>query len=313
FYLASNQIYKTILNGIELKKNESVIIVPDDVLGFISFDGLITDNNYKPNIASWPFLIKNNSLTYAFSLKTLIAHETKSSSKNFTGLFIAHQKNGLKPLQAVKDEAEAIKKIIKGDFLFDEKVNTASINKAFEDSQILHIGTHAYLSGKNLEPTLDLDKEKLFLFELSAKKQAPSLVVLSACRTADGLLANGEGIISLSRGFNAIGTSATIAGLWNVNDVAASVIIGDFYKHLVNHKSSGRALHEAKIDWLNQAQNNNAFYLPYYWDNLIYMGTDQQIELASATNWPLMLGIGVGLILVIGLFFCLRRRYIILP
>jgi CHAT domain-containing protein len=308
FYLASNQIYKLILNGINLKKNESVVIVPDDVLGFISFDGLITDNNYKPSISSWPFLIKTNSLTYAFSLKTLVAHKNASSSKNFTGLFIAHQKNGLKPLQAVKDEAAAIKKIIKGDFLYDEKVNSATLNKAFENSQILHIGTHAYLSGKNQEPTLDLDKEKLFLFELSAKKQAPSLVILSACRTADGLLANGEGIISLSRGFNAIGTPATIAGLWNVNDVAASVIIGNFYKHLVNHKSNGEALHQAKIDWLNKVQNNNAFYLPYYWDNLIYMGTDQQIELTSATNWELILGVGVGLVLVLGVILVFRRR-----
>ncbi|WP_316782969.1 CHAT domain-containing protein [Pedobacter frigiditerrae] len=309
FYLTSHQIYQTILRGIKLQKNESVIIIPDDVLGFISFDGLITDNNYKPSISSWPFLIKSNSLTYAFSLKTLSAHKNASRAKNFTGLFIAHQKNGLKPLQAVKDEAAAIKKIINGDFLFDEKVNSATLNNAFENSQVLHIGTHAYLSGKNQEPTLDLDKEKLFLFELSAKKQAPSLVVLSACRTADGLLANGEGIISLSRGFNAIGTPATIAGLWNVNDVAASVIIGDFYKHLVNHKSNGEALHQAKIDWLNKAQNNNAFYLPYYWDNLIYMGTDQHIELASATNWILIIGSGVGFVLVFVMILVLRKRF----
>jgi len=309
FYLASHQIYQTILRGIKLQKNESVIIVPDDVLGFVSFDGLITDKKYKPSISSWPFLIKNNSLTYAFSLKTLIANKRESKAKTFTGLFISHQKNGLKPLKAVEDEAAAIKKVLKGGFLFDEKVNSATLNKAFESSQVLHIGTHAYLSGKNQEPTLDLDKEKLFLFELSAKKQAPSLVVLSACRTADGLLANGEGIISLSRGFNAIGTPATIAGLWNVNDVAASVIIGDFYKHLVNHKSNGEALHQAKIDWLNKPQNNNAFYLPYYWDNLIYMGSDQQMELTGATNWRLISGIGVGLIVILVVIFSLRRKF----
>ncbi|TCC92200.1 CHAT domain-containing protein [Pedobacter frigiditerrae] len=307
FYLASHQIYQTILRGIKLQKNESVIIVPDDVLGFISFDGLITDKNYKPSISSWPFLIKSNSLTYAFSLKTLIAQKKASSAKNFTGLFITHQKNGLKPLQAVEDEAVAIKKVLKGDFLFNEKVNSAMLNKTFENSQVLHIGTHAYLSGKNQEPTLDLGKEKLFLFELSAKKQAPSLVVLSACRTADGLLANGEGIISLSRGFIAIGTPATIAGLWNVNDVVASVIIGDFYKHIVSHKSNGEALHQTKIDWLNKPQNNNAFYLPYYWDNLIYMGTDQHIELTSATNWGLIWGVGAVFVILLAMILVLRR------
>ncbi|KQC02374.1 CHAT domain-containing protein [Pedobacter sp. Hv1] len=309
FYQASYNLYQSILKGTKFTKGESVVIVPDGALGYISFDGLITDGKYNPNIANWPFLIKQNTISYAFSLKTLTANKTASQNQNFTGLFITHQKNNNKPLKAVEDEAAAIKKIVKGDFLFNEEVNASTFNKAFEKSSVLHIGTHAYLSGKNQEPTLDFDKEKLFLFELAAKKQAPALVLLSACRTADGLLANGEGVISLSRGFNAIGTPATIAGLWNVNDVAASVITSNFYKHLLQQQSSGNALHQAKLDWLNAPQTADAFYLPYYWDSLIYMGTDQQIELATTTNWRLLLGIGITLIAVMGLVVWMKRRF----
>jgi CHAT domain-containing protein len=306
FYLASNKIYQSILHGITLPKNEAVIIVPDDVLGYISFDGLITDQQYKPNISSWPFLIKNNHLTYAFSLKTLVAHKTESTNTSFSGLFITHQKSNNKPLKAVEDEANAIKKNVRGNFIFNDKVNAASLNHAFEHSGVLHISTHAYLSGKNQEPTLDFDKEKLFLFELSARRSTPSLVVLSACRTADGILADGEGIISLSRGFNAIGTPATIAGLWNVNDVTAAKIVSRFYQHLINRKSSGEALHQAKIDWLNTPQNNSSLYLPYYWDNLIFMGNDQVIELTKATNWKLIVWI-TGVLLILAMVIWLRR------
>lgn len=308
FYQRSHQLYQSILKGIKFTKGESVVIVPDEVLGYISFDGLITDGIYRSNIASWPFLIKNNSITYAFSLKTLTSTKTQNPTQNFTGLFITHQKNSNKPLKAVEDEATAIKKIVNGDFLFNDQVNTQTFNKAFEKSNVLHIGTHAYLSGQNQEPTLDFGKERLFLFELAAKKQAPALVVLSACRTADGLLANGEGVISLSRGFNAIGTPATIAGLWNVNDVAASVITSNFYTHLLAGESNGNALHLAKVDWLNAAQSTDAFYLPYYWDSLIYMGTDQQIELKAATNWKLILSIGTFVILLLGTFVFIKRR-----
>jgi CHAT domain-containing protein len=308
FFLASNKIYQSVLKGINLIKNEPVIIVPDEVLGYISFDGLITTNQYTANISSWPFLIKNNTITYAFSLKTLTANKTAVNPKDFAGLFITHQKNNNKPLKAVQDEANSIKKLIRGKFLFNDEVNSETFIHSFEESRILHIGTHAYLSGKNQEPTLDFGKQKIFLFELAAKKSAPSLVVLSACRTADGLLANGEGIISLSRGFNAIGTPATIAGLWNVNDVAASVITGNFYKHLVAHKSNGEALHAAKLDWLNANQTTDALYLPYYWDSLIYMGTDQQIELHSAINWGLWIGIGVGVCLCLALVAFWRKR-----
>ncbi len=308
FYQTSYQLYQSILKNVKFVKGQSVIIVPDGALGYISFDGLITEDNYKPNIANWPFLIKNNSITYAFSLKTLTSTKTATHIQNFTGLFITHQKNSNKPLKAVADEAEAIKKTVNGDFLLNDQVNSHSFNEAFEKSSVLHIGTHAYLSGKNQEPTLDFDKEKLFLFELAAKKQAPALVVLSACRTADGLLANGEGVISLSRGFNAIGTPATIAGLWNVNDVAASVITGNFYKHMLAGESNGNALHMAKIDWLNAPQTADAFYLPYYWDSLIYMGTDQQLTLKAATNWVLMLGIGTAVILFFGALVLIKLR-----
>ncbi len=308
FYSASNKIYQSILNGIKLPKNEPVIIVPDDVLGYISFDGLITDQQYKPSISNWPFLIKSHYITYAFSLKTLVANKTESNNSNFTGLFITHQKNSNQPLKAVEDEASAIQKIVGGDLHFNDQVNTGVINNAFEHSRVLHISTHAYLSGKNQEPTLDLDKEKLFLFELSAKKNAPSLVVLSACRTADGLLADGEGIISLSRGFNAIGTPATIAGLWNVNDVTAAEIVSRFYQHLINRKSSGEALHQAKIDWLNTPQSNSSLYLPYYWDNLIFMGTDQVIELSAANNWKLITGIIVGLVMILVAMVLVRKK-----
>ncbi|MBB2144155.1 CHAT domain-containing protein [Pedobacter sp. LMG 31464] len=308
FFLASNKIYQSILKDIKLTKNEPVIIVPDEVLGYISFDGLITTNQYTPNISSWPFLIKNNTITYAFSLKTLTANKTEVNHKDFAGLFITHQKNSNKPLKAVQDEADGIKKLIRGKFLFNDEVNSKTFINAFEESKILHIGTHAYLSGKSQEPTLDFGKEKIFLFELAAKKSAPSLAVLSACRTADGLLANGEGIISLSRGFNAIGTPATIAGLWNVNDVTASVITGNFYKHLLAHKSNGEALHSAKLDWLNANQTTDALYLPYYWDSLIYMGTDQQIAMQPAISWRLWMGIGVGICLCLALVVFWRKK-----
>ncbi|TDG36676.1 CHAT domain-containing protein [Pedobacter changchengzhani] len=311
FFEASNHVYKTLLGNILFTPNEKIIIVPDGVLAFISFDGLITNSKYTANISSWPFLIKSNIISYAFSLKTLVSNKASSKSNNFAGLFITHQKLNNQPLLAVQEEADKIKQIVGGNFLFNDEVNHNSFINAFENSKVLHIGTHAYLSGENAEPTLDFEKEKIYLFELSSQKTAPSLVVLSACRTADGALANGEGVISLSRGFNAIGTPATIAGLWNVNDHAASIITANFYKFLLNDKSGSEALNLAKKDWLNQPKSTDAMYLPYYWDSLIYMGLDQNINLKASTNWKLINGILVA-ISILGcsiIWFLNRKRF----
>jgi CHAT domain-containing protein len=301
YFMESNRIYTTLFKNTNLQPNEQLCIVADDVLGYLSFDGLVTNNKYEPAFSQWPYLIKKLTTTYAFSLNALIKNKAKNGNRSsFSGLFVTHEGNNNTPITAVKKEAEAIKKLVKGNYLYDDEVNNKAFFNSFENSATLHISTHAYLSGVNKEPTLDFGKEKLFLFELLAKRNRPNLLVLSACRTGDGLLAKGEGIISLSRGFSAIGTPATIAGLWNVNDETISQITTNMYKYLLDGQSCGQALHMAKLAWLNTAQTADALYLPYYWDSLILMGANNPVHLQAATNkiyWYAVIGalLGVGL------------------
>ncbi len=283
FFKAAHSIYEKVVAGLELKKKERVVIIPDEELGYLSFDGLLTDSNYTSSISAWPFLIKKLSMSYAFSLSTLVSQSVSRSHANgFTGFFISHQGADKQYIPAVEKEAEAIESAVSGRFFMDKAAKVNAFYEAFEQSAVLHIGTHAYLSGAQQEPTLALDDDQIFLFELSAGQHAPALVMLSACRTADGMMAAGEGIISLSRGFAAIGTQGTIAGLWNVNDDAASAITASCYAHLLDQTPVSEALHLAKLDWLLNKRNAELEYLPYYWDALIYMGYDQKIALTPA-------------------------------
>ena len=306
FFLASNALYNNLFNQISLAKNERLCIVADDVLGYLSFDGLITAGKYNPAISQWPFLIKRATTTYAFSLNTLNANKAGNTNAGFSGLFITHQNS--KPIEAVKKEAAEIKQVVNGSYIYDDDVNSTSFFKAFENSAVLHISTHAYLSGRNSEPTLDLGKDKLYLFELLAKQQKPALVVLSACRTGDGLLAKSEGIISLARGFSAIGTPATVAGLWNVNDDAASEITASFYQYLLKGQSSGLALHHAKMKWLSATKSADASYLPYYWDSLVLMGADTSVELSTGDPHKAMYGLVCAAIVALSFAFWWKRR-----
>lgn len=68
----------------------------------------------------------------------------------------------------------------------------------------------------------------VFLFELYGKLFQPQLVVLSACRTGHGMLAKGEGIISLARGFTAAGAGGIVAGMWDMNDETTASLMGSF-------------------------------------------------------------------------------------
>ncbi|MCJ0741114.1 CHAT domain-containing protein [Pedobacter montanisoli] len=298
FFKDSHQIYQVFLGKVTIKPDEMLTIIPDETLNYLSFDGLITDSNFGYRISQWPFLIKNSTLKYAFSLHTLLAKYKESGSIKFTGLFITHEQGNQTILESVKEEATSLKQVLSGKFITDAAINRKNFNDVFERSGILHIGTHAYLSGAHLEPTLDLGTEKLYLFELAGKKNAPALIILTACKTADGFLANGEGVISFSRGFNAMGTPSVIAGLWNVNDKAAAQISKNFYQYLSQDKSGAEALHLAKLAWLNQTQPNDAYYLPYYWDSLIYSGKDQHIKIKKASD-PVIMWIGCLSVLIV--------------
>lgn len=296
FFNASYHCYQTLMGDFSFPKKEHLIIVPDEALGKLSFEGLITGQSYQPVISKWPFFLKKQNVAYAFSIQTWInqskrKHSSLSEKENpetekFAGLFITHQGNNKQAIPAVALEAASLKKLVSGEFLIDKDAGTKDFLRAFEQADVLHISTHSYLSGVRKEPTLAFQDNQVFLFELSALQNAPGLVVLSACRTADGMMADGEGIISLSRGFAAIGTQGTIATLWNVNDDAAAKITAETYKNLLEGKEISSSLHEAKLNWLNSPQQSANQYLPYYWDALIFMGYDQSINLPKA-DWPL--------------------------
>lgn len=286
FFKSSYAIFKELMAPFKVKKGDRLVIIPDELTGYLSFDGLITDSNYVSSISAWPFFIRKASLSYAFSIQTLINQSAvKTRGKGFAGLFITHQGKAGKYIPAVEKEAQAIKDQLSGEFLMDKAATVNHFFEAFDQSAVLHIGTHAYLSGKQQEPTLVLNDDEVFLFELSARKNAPALVMLSACRTADGIMAAGEGVISLSRGFAAIGTQGTIAGLWNVNDDAASAITAGCYRYMLERKPVATALHLSKLDWLSARHNSELEYLPYYWDALVYMGYDQALELDPADSY----------------------------
>ena len=131
-------------------------------------------------------------------------------------------------------------------------------------------------------------------------------MVLSACRTADGFLADGEGIISLSRGFNAIGTSATIAGLWNVNDHAVAYITQHFYQSLLKGNTSAEALRDAKLAWIKDPKTSGALLLPYYWDSLVYIGKNQTFDVEKPFFILLMLWSLGGLVVIVLSIFAFR-------
>lgn len=79
------------------------------------------------------------------------------------------------------------------------------------------------------------------------------MVTLSACQTAMGLQAVGEGTLGLHRAFHLAGVRTTVASLWNVPDEATQQLMIDFYDGLWSKKlSRGEALRQAQLAMLRE-------------------------------------------------------------
>lgn len=88
------------------------------------------------------------------------------------------------------------------------------------------------------------------------------LVVLSACETAKGHIDFIDGVMGLQKGLKRAGVGSIIMSLWNVPDIATSILMTSFYDYLVNGDTPRIALQKAQKDL---RKKEPAYDSPYYW------------------------------------------------
>ena len=309
YYRDAYNIYHWLWPAPDQKKREHCIIIPDGVFGYLPFEALVTDPRYVADPGQWPYLVNNTELYYSYSLQTAQQlGRLERPNTIFAGFFVSFDSSQQSALPAVKKEYDAIHDVVAGDFFREKEASLAAFNKSLANVNLLHISTHSFLQGKENLPVLQLSDDKFFLFELYGKAFRPQLVVLSACRTGHGMLAEGEGIISLARGFTATGAEGIVAGLWNMNDETTAQLSGTFYSRLAVGDLPAAALREAKLQWLHR-QTGQAFQkLPYFWAGMIYSGDNRKVEMEKKNGGTQLWGIVVVVVGLIAMIFFLRRR-----
>ncbi|MEO1085316.1 MAG: CHAT domain-containing tetratricopeptide repeat protein, partial [Acidobacteriota bacterium] len=143
--------------------------------------------------------------------------------------------------------------------------------------RILHFASHAFLSSDFPELSgvvlslVDADGEPLVGFlsvaDIRGLELSADLVVLSACRTALGRDARGEGLLSLARGFLMAGASSVVASVWSPRDQPTADLMGRFYRALlVDDLTPAAALRRAQVSMYREG------ILPYYWGGFVVLG-----------------------------------------
>jgi CHAT domain-containing protein len=181
----------------------------------------------------------------------------------------------LAPLPATRSEVAAIAALYgpqMATFLGAEATEERAKELA-PRARVLHFATHGLLDERfPLDSALALaappaaggqrENGLLQAWEiLAGPPLAADLVTLSACETALGREAGGEGLLGLTRAFQYAGARTVVASLWGVADDSTSALMAAFYRHLRSGSPKDEALRRAQLELLGDPATAH----PYHW------------------------------------------------
>ena len=140
--------------------------------------------------------------------------------------------------------------------------------------------------------------------ELAALHLDADLVVLSSCRSAGGVIVQGEGVQGLTAPLLQAGARSVVATQWEVGDRSTVRLIESLYRNLAGGGPVGDALHRAKLEVLQRGAP------PQEWAAFVTVG-DPTVDIplrAPARKWPAVLGALVLAGSLVAAYVVLQRR-----
>ena len=320
---AFNYMYLTLIKPVEdLFKGKKLIIIPDEEIGWLSFDAFLK-NKPGPDQTDYEglhYLINDYTFSYGYS-SSLIFSKSSSAMRGAKVLAFSpdyHNStlsgSALSSLQGAGIEIGSIYKWFSGKNFSGENATKANFITALHDPAIFHLAMHSMSDSINsnysylMFDTHDLTAAdgKLYNYEISLTRIKSPMVVLSACNSGTGTLYSGEGLMSLARGFTLAGASSVIRTAWEINDEASAAIIKQFYFNLSKGKEKNAAMRLAKLEYLKNS--SPAFKNPYYWAAYEVLGDNAPV----ARNFTIsFIIVSLVVIFAAGMaFFYFKRRRI---
>lgn len=181
------------------------------------------------------------------------ANEGAASGTPYRDAFEAS--GGLPRLAASGREARLVARYAAdGDVRLRDEANVAELRAAsLARYDVLHFATHALVDDRSVARTaLALAPSEgsdgfLGVGDLAALGLDADLVVLSACRSAGGVVVGGEGVQGLTAPLLQAGARSIVATQWRIGDESTVRFIEDFYDAMAGGLPVGEALHAAKL------------------------------------------------------------------
>lgn len=158
------------------------------------------------------------------------------------------------------------------------------------DGGVLHLATHAVLDPDDPERSVlvlaadDRRDGLAHVREIASQPRPDAVVILAACRGADGLVLRGEGLLGLARGFLQAGARTVVASLWPLSDDEAAPFFAAFYGHLARGETTADALANTQRTWANAGRP------PQTWAGLVVLGDGSAQPFSRSPSMPRWIG-----------------------
>ncbi len=304
------ELFSEVLEPVFAELPPQLLIVPSGPLAYVPFEALITQNTSDQET----YLINSTRVSYAYST-ALHAQLQSARSEEKEGRVLAlapfseGSTGGFPALPNSQLELDELQAMFAGDYLHSASATRAGFLANADTYSLLHLSTHAQSVSDRAQPFIALYDSLVWLSDLYRLHLPAELVVLSACQTNTGELAKGEGVLGLGRGFFYAGASSVIASLWNLNDRHTAQIMKYFYQELATGTAKAKALHKAKLAFMQDASIPAFQRTPYYWAGLSFYGNPSPMVLErkslGSSIWLILAG--TLLLLALGWFWNKRK------
>lgn len=294
FRASALKLYELLLKPAEaqLRGKTNLVISPDNTLWDLPFQALLNGANR--------FLLEEAAVSYAPSLTvlremsrrrkgrgaggapaTLLALGNPLPGKGAGGAAAPALRGGrLEALPEAEQEVKALGRLYGAS---RSRVYTGA--EAREDRfkseagqvSILHFATHGLVdNGSPMYSHLalaagDTNEDGLLeAWELTRLDLKADLVVLSACETARGRAAAGEGMIGLSWAMFIAGVPSLVVSQWKVESAGTRELMVNFHRGLISpaRPAKSEALRQAALKLMKNPETHH----PFYWAGFVLVG-----------------------------------------
>lgn len=294
------ELYRALLEpAVPYLKGDKIVISPDNILSYIPFETLVTEAFRSPELLyrEVPFALKRYRFSYIYSvtLSSETIGRSRSLSNNLAAFAPAYSgmelddsllnaypnlRGEIRDLPYALLEAEDAVDQCGGKAFLGNEATEEAYKREAGTYDIIHLAMHTLVDDRHplfskmifsSSPASDEDG-MLNTYEVYSVSLNAMMVVLSSCNTGSGMLATGEGILSLARGFLFAGSRSVVMSMWAVDDNSASEVMRSFYRNLRSGQTKSTALRTARLRFLRSADQTRSH--PYFWSALVIYGDD---------------------------------------